>query len=99
MLRLDHPNVVECKPAPAQLIEGLVRSSPAGGPGGGVDELPLLCMEYCSGGDLRKVLNQPKNCSGLSQVEVMAVTSDIASALGDYIVFGRPQNPIDKEYQ
>ncbi|TRY64214.1 hypothetical protein TCAL_00495 [Tigriopus californicus] len=67
--RLEHPNVVKSMPVPKDLwcLE---------------DELPLMCMEFCSGGDLRKVLNMPTNCCGLPQAEIMAIISDLASALG-----------------
>jgi len=73
MLRLDHSNVVRCREAPAEFIERFV---------GGEDDLPLLCMEYCTGGDLRKILNLPQSCCGLPQPQVVAIVSDIASALG-----------------
>lgn len=67
--RLEHPNVVKSMPVPKDLwcLE---------------DELPLMCMEFCSGGDLRKVLNMPTNCCGLPQAEILAIISDLASALG-----------------
>lgn len=42
MNRLNHQAVVRCFPVPDELT----------GPQG---DLPMLCMEYCSGGDLRKV--------------------------------------------
>ena len=42
MKRLNHPNLVSAKDVPPPLD---VRD----------DELPLLAMEFCSGGDLRKV--------------------------------------------
>ena len=74
MLRLDHSNVVRCREAPAELVERFVA--------GGDDDLPLLCMEYCSGGDLRKILNLPQSCCGLPQRQVVAIVSDISSALG-----------------
>lgn len=42
MKRLNHPNLVSARdvPQPLDVSE---------------DELPLLAMEFCSGGDLRKV--------------------------------------------
>lgn len=43
MNRLSHSAVVKCFQVPPELM----------GPPG---DLPMLCMEYCSGGDLRKVL-------------------------------------------
>ena len=42
MKRLDHPNLVSARDVPSPLD---VKD----------DELPLLAMEFCSGGDLRKV--------------------------------------------
>ena len=68
--RLDHPNVIRCMPAPPELVELLE------------EDLPLLCMEFCSGGDLRKVLNDPVNATGLAQDQVLGVVSDLAAALG-----------------
>ena len=42
MKRLNHPNLVSAKDVPPPLDVA-------------DDELPLLAMEFCSGGDLRKV--------------------------------------------
>ena len=42
MKRLDHPNIVSAKGVPPPLDVSDY-------------ELPLLAMEFCSGGDLRKV--------------------------------------------
>ena len=42
MKRLNHENVVKAMEVPAELVNKN-------------DHLPLLAMEYCSGGDLRKV--------------------------------------------
>ena len=43
MNKLSHPAVIRCFPVPTQLesLQG---------------DLPMICMEYCSGGDLRKVI-------------------------------------------
>lgn len=41
--RLNHPNVVAARDVP----EGMQNLAP--------NDLPLLAMEYCQGGDLRKV--------------------------------------------
>ena len=46
MLRLRHPNVINTVQVPAEL------SAP-------LDELPYLGMEYCIGGDLRRVSWKP----------------------------------------
>lgn len=42
-LRLNHPNVVAARDVP----EGMQNLAP--------NDLPLLAMEYCQGGDLRRV--------------------------------------------
>ena len=43
--RIKHPNIIETRPLPEELAEE----------GRDVKFLPALCMEYCEGGDLRKV--------------------------------------------
>lgn len=73
MLRLDHLNVVQCRPPPDQLAQFL--------DDGG--QMPMLCMEFCSGGDLRKTLNEAQSCVGLDNATVLDCVTDIASALGN----------------
>ena len=69
MLEMDHPNVVRALPVPTQLqLQD-------------ADLLPLLAMEFCSGGDLRQVLFKPENCCGLTEKQVHAITSDIGHAI------------------
>ncbi|XP_011707649.1 PREDICTED: inhibitor of nuclear factor kappa-B kinase subunit alpha [Wasmannia auropunctata] len=68
MKRLKHPNIVRTGNIPFKLPN--------------VDEnQPILCMEYCRKGDLRKILNQPKNCCGISETEAIKVMSEISSAV------------------
>ncbi|XP_038602545.1 inhibitor of nuclear factor kappa-B kinase subunit beta [Tachyglossus aculeatus] len=69
MRRLNHPNVVAARDVP----EGMQNLAP--------NDLPLLAMEYCQGGDLRKFLNQFENCCGLREGAILTLLSDIASAL------------------
>ncbi|XP_071435430.1 inhibitor of nuclear factor kappa-B kinase subunit beta isoform X2 [Pithys albifrons albifrons] len=69
MKRLNHPNVVAARDVP----EGMQKLAP--------NDLPLLAMEYCQGGDLRKYLNQLENCCGLQEEAILILLSDIASAL------------------
>ncbi|XP_039222795.1 inhibitor of nuclear factor kappa-B kinase subunit beta [Crotalus tigris] len=69
MKRLNHPNVVAARDVP----EGMQSVAP--------NDLPLLAMEYCQGGDLRRHLNQFENCCGLREKEIHILLSDIASAL------------------
>ncbi|XP_078319529.1 inhibitor of nuclear factor kappa-B kinase subunit alpha-like [Crassostrea virginica] len=68
MQRLNHPNVIAAKDVPPEL------NVMAG-------ELPLLAMEYCSKGDLRKVLNKPENCVGLKEFEIRCLVKDISLAI------------------
>lgn len=44
-------------------------------------DTPILCMEYCSGGDLRQVLNKPVNCCGLPEKDMLHVLGDISGAI------------------
>ncbi|XP_036591627.1 inhibitor of nuclear factor kappa-B kinase subunit alpha isoform X3 [Trichosurus vulpecula] len=46
-----------------------------------INDVPLLAMEYCSGGDLRKLLNKPENCCGLKESQVLSLLSDIGSGI------------------
>uniref|UniRef100_A0A8C8SY83 Inhibitor of nuclear factor kappa-B kinase subunit alpha n=1 Tax=Pelusios castaneus TaxID=367368 RepID=A0A8C8SY83_9SAUR len=46
-----------------------------------VNDVPLLAMEYCSGGDLRKLLNKPENCCGLKESQILSLFSDIGSGI------------------
>ncbi|XP_055877935.1 inhibitor of nuclear factor kappa-B kinase subunit alpha-like [Biomphalaria glabrata] len=68
MSRLNHDNVIRSVKLPQQLM-------PRSG------ELPILAMEYCEGGDLRKVLNRPENCFGLKESEILQLVSGVGSAI------------------
>ncbi|KAI1304903.1 Inhibitor of nuclear factor kappa-B kinase subunit beta [Halotydeus destructor] len=68
MHRLNHPNVVKAIKVPKCLENA-------------DSDLPVLGMEYCSGGDLRKVLSRPEYCNGLPESMVRALVSQISSAL------------------
>lgn len=68
MKRLHHPNLVSARDVPPALDVS-------------DDELPLLAMEFCSGGDLRKVLNAPESCCGLKEITVLQIAGDIAAAV------------------
>ncbi|KAM4616407.1 inhibitor of nuclear factor kappa-B kinase subunit beta [Polymixia lowei] len=70
MKRLDHVNVVAAREVP----EGMQRLV-------ATNDLPLLAMEYCQGGDLRKYLNLLENCSGMREGSVLILLRDISSAL------------------
>ncbi|XP_054169251.1 inhibitor of nuclear factor kappa-B kinase subunit alpha-like [Oppia nitens] len=68
MQRLNCPNVVRAVTVPTVL--DLPKS-----------ELPILGMEFCSGGDLRRVLNKPANCCGLNQLEVRQILRQVSTAI------------------
>lgn len=68
MRKLDCPNVVRAVDVPPALDNPRT-------------ELPILAMEYCSGGDLRRVLNKPDNSCGLKETEVRQILRQISSAV------------------
>ncbi|XP_019742134.1 inhibitor of nuclear factor kappa-B kinase subunit beta [Hippocampus comes] len=70
MKRLDHVNVVAAREVP-EGMQKLVATN----------DLPLLAMEYCQGGDLRKYLNLLENCCGMREGSVLILLCDISSAL------------------
>ncbi|XP_071952102.1 inhibitor of nuclear factor kappa-B kinase subunit beta-like [Antedon mediterranea] len=67
MHKLNHDNVVRACQIPEELIEP--------------EAIPLLGMEFCQNGDLRKVLNSPENVCGLDQSTVLTLAKHIASAV------------------
>ncbi|CAG5043647.1 unnamed protein product [Parnassius apollo] len=69
----NNPNIVGTKKLPPEFILGLEKANPS--------RLPILCMEYCSGGDLRQVLNKPDACGGLKENQVRQILSDIRNAM------------------
>ncbi|KAM8760406.1 inhibitor of nuclear factor kappa-B kinase subunit beta [Acanthopagrus schlegelii] len=70
MKRLDHISVVAAREVP----EGMQKMV-------ATNDLPLLAMEYCQGGDLRKYLNLLDNCCGMREGSVLILLCDISSAL------------------
>ncbi|XP_065152805.1 inhibitor of nuclear factor kappa-B kinase subunit alpha [Paramisgurnus dabryanus] len=69
MKKLKHPNVVTAKDVPEEMMHIAL------------NDLPLLAMEYCSKGDLRKVLSKTENCCGLKESEVLALLNDVGSGI------------------
>ncbi|CAN9499860.1 unnamed protein product [Ophioblennius macclurei] len=69
MKKLNHVNVVQAREVPEELNTIAL------------NDLPLLAMEYCSKGDLRKLLNKPENCCGLKESEVLSLLNDIGSGI------------------
>ncbi|KAJ0060368.1 hypothetical protein NL108_010169 [Boleophthalmus pectinirostris] len=69
MKKLNHINVVTARDVPEEITHIAL------------NDLPLLAMEYCSRGDLRKVLSRPENCCGLKESEVLSLLSDVGSGI------------------
>ncbi|XP_034547420.1 inhibitor of nuclear factor kappa-B kinase subunit beta [Notolabrus celidotus] len=70
MKRLDHINVVAAREVPKEMLKLVAPHQP-----------PLLAMEYCQGGDLRKYLNLLENCCGMREGSVLILLCDISAAL------------------
>uniref|UniRef100_A0A671YKL8 Inhibitor of nuclear factor kappa-B kinase subunit alpha n=1 Tax=Sparus aurata TaxID=8175 RepID=A0A671YKL8_SPAAU len=69
MKKLNHINVVTARDVPEEM-EPIA-----------LNDLPLLAMEYCSRGDLRKMLSKPENCCGLKESEVLSLLNDVGSGI------------------
>ncbi|KAL2083057.1 hypothetical protein ACEWY4_020830 [Coilia grayii] len=69
MKKLNHLNVVTAKDVPEEMQHIAL------------NDLPLLAMEYCSKGDLRKLLSKPENCCGLKESEVLSLLNDVGSGI------------------
>ncbi|XP_065174277.1 inhibitor of nuclear factor kappa-B kinase subunit beta [Atheta coriaria] len=73
MRNVQHPNIVGYKQLPSNFLAQLERYN--------LSRLPLLPMEYCSGGNLRRLLLQSKHACGLREPDVRRVLDDIAAAV------------------
>ncbi|XP_036802613.1 inhibitor of nuclear factor kappa-B kinase subunit alpha isoform X1 [Oncorhynchus mykiss] len=69
MKKLSHDNVVRAREVPVEMSFIAL------------NDLPLLAMEYCSRGDLRKLLNKPENCCGLKESQVLSLLSHVGSGI------------------
>uniref|UniRef100_A0A673M462 Inhibitor of nuclear factor kappa-B kinase subunit alpha n=1 Tax=Sinocyclocheilus rhinocerous TaxID=307959 RepID=A0A673M462_9TELE len=69
IMKKCHLNVVTAKDVPEEMMHIAL------------NDLPLLAMEYCSKGDLRKLLCKPENCCGLKESEVLALLNDVGSGI------------------
>ncbi|XP_076859524.1 inhibitor of nuclear factor kappa-B kinase subunit beta [Brachyhypopomus gauderio] len=69
MKRLNHVNVVAAREVPEELQKLAT------------NDLPLLAMEYCQGGDIRKYLNLLESCCGMREGSILILLRDISSAL------------------
>lgn len=73
MQNCRNPNIVGTKVLPPEFQEGLKDVNPS--------KLPILCMEYCAGGNLRQYLNLPESCNGLREIQVRQILNDMRNAL------------------
>uniref|UniRef100_A0AAY4B316 Inhibitor of nuclear factor kappa-B kinase subunit alpha n=1 Tax=Denticeps clupeoides TaxID=299321 RepID=A0AAY4B316_9TELE len=69
MKKLENVNVVTARDVPEEMKHIAL------------NDLPLLAMEYCSKGDLRKLLSRPENCCGLKESEVLSLLNDVGSGI------------------
>ncbi|MEJ1276347.1 hypothetical protein NN561_007251 [Cricetulus griseus] len=68
MKKLNHANIIKACDVPEELNFL-------------INDVPLLAMEYCCGGDLRKLLNKPENCCGLKESQILSLLCDIGSGI------------------
>ncbi|XP_044738055.1 inhibitor of nuclear factor kappa-B kinase subunit beta isoform X2 [Chrysoperla carnea] len=70
---IDHKNVVSYKHLPEVLEQALTPYN--------LSKLPMLSMEYCTGGDLRETLNRSANCCGLPEAVCRDILFDVKNAI------------------
>lgn len=71
---IRHVNIVRgIKVKPDAFLSELENYNPSG--------MPILMMEYCEGGDLRRQLNDSKNCCGLIESDVRNVLQSLKSSV------------------
>lgn len=71
---VDHPNIIKFKKLPLELEVFLNKYNPS--------KLPLLSMEYCRKGNLRKYLtSEPLKLCGLMEDDVKCILNDISNGL------------------
>lgn len=73
MKSIHHDNIIKYKQIPDDLEHAISVYNPT--------KLPLLSMEYCSKGNLRYVLQEPRNISGLNEIDVRFLLTDIRNGL------------------
>lgn len=71
---IRHVNIVRgIQVKPDAFLSELNNYNPSG--------MPILLMEYCEGGDLRRQLNDSKNCCGLIESDVRNVLQSLKCAV------------------
>lgn len=73
MKSLNHENVIAYKELPIDLKTTMEQYNPT--------NLPILSMEYCGKGNLRKFLAQTKNIKGCDEADVRCILRDVANAI------------------
>lgn len=73
MKNINHQNIVSFVKIPSDFEKGLLKNNPT--------KLPLMSMEYCQKGNLRHLLQTPRNICGLEEQDVRYILADIASGL------------------
>lgn len=72
--KIRHINIVRgIKVKPDAFVSELSKFNPSG--------MPILIMEYCEGGDLRRQLNDNRNASGMIESEVRNILQSLKSAV------------------
>lgn len=67
---INHPNIISFVQIPIEFKNAINQSG-----------LPILSMEYCNKGNLRRVLLDPINRCGLKENTIKSILSDISSAI------------------
>lgn len=80
---IKNENIVKTiKVEPESFLLELCRIGAGGGCGGVKSILPVLCMEFCDGGDLRRALDNSENtCCGFNEVEVRSILKALRNAI------------------
>lgn len=73
MKSINNNNLVQYKELPPILGQALEQDNPTG--------LPILSMEYCCKGNLRKFLVQPSNHKGCAEDDVRCILEDMSNAI------------------
>lgn len=72
--KIRHVNIVRgIKVKPDAFLNELTKSS--------ASELPILIMEYCDGGDLRKQLNDNRTANGMLESEIRNILQALKNAI------------------
>ncbi|XP_076235630.1 inhibitor of nuclear factor kappa B kinase subunit beta [Calliopsis andreniformis] len=68
MKSLNHQNIIKAVKLPFKHPDEKV-------------DLPIMCMEFCRKGDLRRVLSETENCCGVNEKQAICIMKDISAAV------------------